>query len=183
MKDHWYWSFNFNLISFLSIKMISQQTCERLNWMKIKESYCFIIISSWIFLVETQSLVNSQIVKPVIMILAQFLGSVGFKMSLIWSCSHHQWLFTILEYTIGLLACHEIRMKLERRTVGKGWLGVTLISPTVSSLISSSLSPCFSSARIDLRPCSCLFSFQPAMTRGDIKNVSIEQKTCVNCRK
>ena len=32
MKDHWYWSFNFNLISFLSIKMISQQTCERLNW-------------------------------------------------------------------------------------------------------------------------------------------------------
>lgn len=133
MKDHWYWSFNFNLISFLSIKMISQQTCERLNWMKIKECYCFIIISSWIFLVQTQSLVNSQIVKPVIVILAQFLGSVGFKMSLIWFCFHHQWLFTILEYTIGLLACHEIRMKLERRTVGKGWLGVTLISPTVSN--------------------------------------------------
>ena len=32
MKDQWYWSFNFNLISFLSIKMISQQTCARLNW-------------------------------------------------------------------------------------------------------------------------------------------------------
>ena len=111
MKDHWYWS------------------------VKIKGCYCFIIISLWIFLVQTQSLVNSQIVKPVIVILAQFLGSVGFKMSLIWFCFHHQWLFTILEYTIGLLACHEIRMKLERRTgrVEKGWLGVTLISPTVSN--------------------------------------------------
>ena len=68
--------------------MISQQTCERLNWSENQRVLLFYnhIIdddSLWIFLVETQSLVNSQIVKPVIVILAQFLGSVGFKMSLI----------------------------------------------------------------------------------------------------